>query len=206
MAVPSMATSVVIPSSFAVEQVNGEDIAYSFLAKQRKFPLRAGNNSLVLKYEALFEDEFEDHHHNVRSKPFIVQFALKGDEALVLQYAIPVDVSAARQFATAPQVVLIDRNNHQQAITSKIESLSSYQQRLAQLIKHDNGIIVTENTASKVNEYNDIAPETNNKQQNQEEYQTNNAPEVKSLSMLKYWWQRATQQEKQAFIDFINKD
>ncbi|QBY05812.1 DUF2057 domain-containing protein [Thalassotalea sp. HSM 43] len=177
------ATELVVPDTFSVLRVNGEEHSTSFFARESKVTLEPGQNVVVLKYSELFDDDMEDHHTTIRSKPFILLFSIAGDEQLTFSYTKPIDSDSAKLFAKDPQVQLIDSQG--KAIAMVNQSLASYEDEVMRETMNRRQQIVKKSLQSEQ------APVANQSPQ--------------SLSMLKYWWQQASQQDKEAFLQYLEE-
>ncbi|WNC70044.1 DUF2057 family protein [Thalassotalea nanhaiensis] len=179
---PVMAAELIVPDTFVVERLNGEEFSGNFFTSETKLTLQSGQNVLVLKYSELFDDETEDHHITVTSKPFILLFSVGKENTIKFSYPKQNNGESAKLFAKAPIVNLIKPNGS--AVPVITQSLATY-----------NDTVMKE-TLSRRQE---IVKQSLN--ENDKGQFTQTGPQ--SLPMLKYWWQQASDQEKKEFLTFV---
>lgn len=178
----AMATTLIVPEEFEVMRVNGEEYSSTLLATETKVELSTGQNVLVLKYVEMFDDDMEDHHITVRSKPFIILFSIGNESKLTFSYPKQADSIAARIYAKQPSVSIIAGNNTKLALIN--QSLNSYNDEVMKKTMQRRENIVKQS----------LVQEDNSRFQKQ-------APN--SLEMLKFWWQQASEEDKTKFVEHI---
>ncbi|WNC70830.1 DUF2057 domain-containing protein [Thalassotalea psychrophila] len=178
----ALAAKLVVPEEFIVVRLNGEQYSTSFFSSTTELFLGTGQNVLVLKYSELFDDDTEDHHITVKSKPFILLFSVGKEDKLKFSFPKQNDVESAKNYAKSPIVSLIKPNGS--AVPIIAQSLTTY-----------NDTVMKE-TLSRRQEIVKRSLNENDKGQF-----TQTGPQ--NLLMLKYWWQQASEQERKEFLSFI---
>lgn len=176
------AVELSIPEEFVVVRVNGEEYSASLLSTETVVDLNVGQNVLVLKYAQMFDDDTEDHHITVKSKPFILLFSVPQLAELVFSYPKQNDSQSARVFAEGPLVDIVDDQGNKLAIIN--QSLANY-----------NDTIMKE-TITRRQQIVKKSLEDNDKGQF-----IKTAPQ--SLEMLKYWWHQASEKEQSEFLEYL---
>ncbi|WOH37985.1 DUF2057 domain-containing protein [Thalassotalea fonticola] len=177
-----MATELIIPDTFVVERLNGEEFSANFFASETKLALLPGQNVLVLKYSELFDDDTEDHHITVKSKPFILLFSVGKEEKLKFSYPKQTDGEGAKHFAKSPKVSLIKPNGSAVPVIS--QSLTTYNDTvMKETLSRRQAIVKQSLSEDDKGQFTQTGPQ--------------------SLPMLKYWWQQASEKEQKEFLTFI---
>ncbi|WP_068545245.1 DUF2057 domain-containing protein [Thalassotalea crassostreae] len=179
------AAQLVVPEDFEVLRLNGEEFSTSLLAKSTTLELPPGQNVLVLKYSQMFDDDMEDHHITIKSKPFILLFSVSNEKSLTFSYPKQTDGELARVYAKSPDIKILDSQNRALGVIN--QSLSSYNDSVMKETLNRRQEIVKKSLADKDGEeFEAIGPD--------------------ELSMLKYWWQQASEQDKQLFLQHIKEN
>ncbi|MDN3652738.1 DUF2057 family protein [Thalassotalea ponticola] len=177
------AQELVIPDNFNVIRVNNQAISGSLFMRDTKVSLQPGKNVIVLRYAQMFDGDLEDHHTTVRSEPFVISFEVNQNTPLRFVHQQPLDINEARLYAKSPQLTLFDANGEQ--ITLLIQSQSEHERTLQQRTVDRRQKIIQQSI----------------EQQPLSEATTT----VNALPMLKYWWQRATFTEREAFLTYLEQ-
>lgn len=180
----TLAAELVLPPEFIVMRVNGEEYSTSIFLSDTKVNLPAGQNVLVLQYAEMFEEDLSDSTITVKSKPFILLFSVGPNEQLSFSFAKPKDQQSASIFAKQPVVSIKQRNG--QALALINQSLASYNDEvMKQTLARRQEVVKQSLDAEDDGAFSKTSPET--------------------IGMLKYWWQQASDVEKQEFIDYIKE-
>lgn len=178
------AAELIVPEEFEVVRLNGEEYSAPFFSSATELYLPAGQNVLVLRYKELFDDDTEDHHITVKSKPFILLFSVGKEEKLKFSYPKQTDGEGAQQFAKAPSVRLVKSNGS--AVPIITQSLATYNDTVMKETLSRRQAIVKQNLSEDdKGQFNQTGPQ--------------------SLPMLKYWWQQASEKEQKQFLNFIKE-
>lgn len=187
-AISSWAATLTIPEEFVVERLNSETFSPSIFTSETELELVSGTQILVLAYKELFDDESEDHHQYIRSKPFVVLFDLQGQTTITLSYPKQEDMESAKEFATSPIITLVDE--HQNELSTSIKSLSAFNDEVIKKSLSLTPVIIDHNRDVEKGSTNVPSSDIS----------------VDNLAMLKYWWAKASEAEKQAFAELISEN
>lgn len=208
------AATLTVSDNLIVTEIDNNVVEHGFIGKNSKFSLNQGEHALIVHYKDVFEDlEFAE-DRVVKSQEFVVKFNITQEKQLMLVTTDIKNLTQAESFSKSPELILKDENNKQLNIA--LENVSDY--KIAQQVdiavssyaskqaiekpsekKIAKTVAVTESaklvtapvakitTVSPV-----ITPNTNN-----------TLIQVNSLTMLKYWWKNASDEEKIHFKQYI---
>jgi uncharacterized protein YccT (UPF0319 family) len=186
-----LATTVNVSDNLIVSEVNNKSVDNGFISKQSSFELKQGNHALVLRYKDVFEDlEFAE-DRLVKSQDFVVKFTITDQEQLKLSTIKIKNLAAAENFIKSPKLKLKDGQNNQLKVT--LEKVSDY--KLAKQVDRAVSALALNQTIPTKNSALTTSNVTTEKQ-------ANTSIQLNSLTMLKYWWQNASMDEKQRFVQF----
>jgi uncharacterized protein YccT (UPF0319 family) len=186
-----LATTVNVSDNLIVSEVNNTSVDNGFIGKQSSFELKQGNHALVLRYKDVFEDlEFAE-DRLVKSQDFVVKFTITDQEQLKLSTIKIKNLAAAENFIKSPKLKLKDGQNNQLKVT--LEKVSDY--KLAKQVDRAVSALALNQTIPTKNSALTTSNVTTEKQ-------ANTSIQLNSLTMLKYWWQNASMDEKQRFVQF----
>lgn len=187
---PALAGKLMISETLKVLEINGIEHESSFFEKSTEFAIKPGEQKLLLKYQEFFEDD-DENFATIRSKPFLFSFIAKENQDYKLATPSLDSESEGKVFAKKPRVILT--NNQAQVVESQVNLLTA--------------TAVTAPTA--VSSGVTVSSPNNEKSTTADSSQTTssvvNKNQPTALSMLNYWWQQASEAEKQAFLSTINK-
>lgn len=187
--VPSIAETVNFPEEIVPLQVGDKKIEHSFFNRVDEVELTPGVYQFKLKYTDLYEQGYDD-HQVIDSEPFWVTMTIAANTDYDVVFNRADNAVAAKVFAEAPQV----------SLQVKGESLGI---PLA-IIPEPNlssGVVSPVATAAAAASTTAIASATT--AQAPVSRPAPNAPNA--AAMLDFWWQQASAQEQQAFIDKVTK-
>lgn len=187
--VPSIAETVNFPEEIVPLQVGDKKIEHSFFNRVDEVELTPGVYQFKLKYTDLYEQGYDD-HQVIDSEPFWVTMTIAANTDYDVVFNRADNAVAAKVFAEAPQV----------SLQVKGESLGI---PLA-IIPEPNlssGAVSPVVTAAAAASTTAIASATT--AQAPVSRPASNAPNA--AAMLDFWWQQASAQEQQAFIDKVTK-
>ena len=173
-----------------VEAINGRDAGASFIGQQHSYELAPGEYTVVVSYADMYDltaDDFE----KVESSPVKMTFTAKAGATYQLRHE-PVDgVEAARKFAKKPDLKILD-----QATGKPVEVAIEYTvpKRLLPTLR-----FASEEEKVFVSDYNPPAGPKNDA-----EPELASDDELSALKMLQFTWEQASQQEREAFLRWID--
>ncbi|GAW96211.1 uncharacterized protein family UPF0319 [Colwellia marinimaniae] len=189
------ATKLTVADNLLVRDIDDKAVEHGFFSSKQTMQLSQGKHVLVVKYKDVFEDLDFAEERLVQSDYFVVKFTVDKQLTLVLSTNNIADLAAAERFVKTPELILVDEDKEE--VVLALEKLTDYE-----LTKKVNQVITTlslpvvstqgGNTAIKLDT---IEYDFNKKVLNQ----------VDAVPMLKYWWQKASRDEKEQFIDFIDE-
>ena len=169
--------------------------------------LSKGSHTLLIKYKDVYEDIDFAEERLVESEFFIVKFTLNEQQHLKLRTPDIKGLSAAEKFAQSPEIMLLDENAI--ALPLTLEKQSDY--KLAKQV--EKVVTALPIQSQKVNESNQVSL-SNKHTGSVEQVNVNSTAEkqsfneqvlskTQSLPMLKYWWQKASDKDKEDFILYV---
>ncbi|MFT6790600.1 MAG: hypothetical protein ACJAVX_004014 [Pseudoalteromonas rhizosphaerae] len=194
----SVAETVNFPEEIVPLQVGDKKIEHSFFNRVDEVELVPGVYQLKLKYTDLYEQGY-DEHQVIDSEPFWVTMTIAANTDYDVVFNRADNAVAAEVFAEAPQVSLQAKGaslGTPLAIIAEPDLTSSINSQVAT-------VQVAPTAATRA------APMAANLQAPVSRPAPNapnagNAPSA--AAMLDFWWQQASAQERQAFIDKVTKN
>ena len=213
---PVEAATLIVADNLQLREVNDERVNDSFFAntfsKDKSITLPQGNNTLLIKYKDVYEDIDFAEERLVESEFFIVKFIITNQQTVKLETPKIKDLSAAERFSQSPEIMLVDEKNT--PVVLVLEKHSDY--KLAKQVEKvittlpeqvlPEQVLNTKETGenNNINKLKNNDPESvNTIKNNDQAFSEKVLMQTKSLPMLKYWWQKASSQEKQAFILYV---
>ncbi|WP_394173209.1 DUF2057 domain-containing protein [Thalassotalea litorea] len=184
LSLSATAAKLTIPDTLEVLVVDGEQQSQSFFTKATNLELEPGQHVVEIQYREMFEHDTEDHHETVRSEPFILMFNVQADDVLRLAHQQQLDIEQARRFAKSPKVQLNNENG--QALVVQQLSQKRYQQDLQSMQQQRRQQVVKKSLSEDPGEFRHQGPDT--------------------VEMLEYWWELATDAERQEFIRYLQEE
>jgi uncharacterized protein YccT (UPF0319 family) len=190
------AATLTIADNLVIRDIDDKSVEQGFLSSSQVFQLTQGQHVLVLKYKDVFEDLDFAEDRLVKSDYFVVKFSVENQQELLLSTSHINDLAAAERFVKSPELMLSDER--EQEVVLNLETLSDYE-----LAKQVTKVVTTLSAPVVISQSNDkIANTTINDQA----FSTQVINNVDTVPMLKYWWHKASKNEKESFLNFINKN
>ncbi|PKG84153.1 DUF2057 domain-containing protein [Colwellia sp. 75C3] len=189
------AAQLTITDNLVIRDIDEKSVEQGFLSKSQVFQLSQGRHVLVLKYKDVFEDVEFGEERLVKSDYFVVKFSIENQQKLLLSTSHINDLAAAERFIKSPELNLSDEGK--QEVVLNLETLSDYE-----LAKQVTKVVTTLSAPAVISQSNDKITNETKKDQAFSAQVINN---VDTVPMLKYWWQKASENEKESFLNFINK-
>ena len=201
-------TTLTISDNLIVKEIDNQIVEHGFIGKKTTFAISPGKHAIRLLYKDVFEDLDFAEERVVKSKEFIVKFTTANEQQLNLTTVVISNLPQAEIFAKSPDLILTDEGNKavsielvdndeykiSQQVNNAVNSYASKQLRQ----KEQNN---ETKTTSKVNETN--KPKVVSTIAKIKQKPINTLIQVKALPMLKYWWQNASDEEKEHFKKHI---
>lgn len=198
--VNTFAATLTHSDNLEIRDIDDQVVEHGFFSKNKTFELKPGEHTIVLKYKDVFEDiEFAE-DRVVKSDYFVVKFTVKNEQSLFLTTTPIRDLAAAQRFISAPELMMLNQNKQQLFLA--LEKLSDFE-LAKQVTKVVTSISMLENN-KLLNEQKHI----NNKPtlEHTEELDKKILNEVDAVAMLKYWWGKATTEQKASFLQYIENE
>ncbi len=188
----SSAASLTISDNLVLRDIDDKAIEHGFFSQKKIIELSAGAHTLVLKYKDVFEDLDMAEERLVTSDYFVIKFTVENQQKLLLSTNKISNLSDAERFAQSPELTLFDEKKH--SIVLVLQKLDDYE-----LAKQVNNVLtrLTETEITPINVSTD-----NNKHENEQDFNDKVIEKVDVVPMLKYWWKKASDAEKEQFFDF----
>jgi uncharacterized protein YccT (UPF0319 family) len=201
------ATTLNVSDNLTVTEINNKIVEHGLLNTKSTFVLSRGSHALVLHYKDVFEDlEFAE-YRVVESKPFVVKFTVNKEVSLNLNTVVINNLAQAESFAKAPTLLLSDES--QKEIEIVLTSVNDY--KISQQVDIALNTYTSKQSNENVKDTINL-PTTNVDKAIQAKALSsilatptvikksgNTLIQVNSLNMLKYWWQNASNEEKEHF-------
>ncbi|MBB1310489.1 DUF2057 domain-containing protein [Pseudoalteromonas sp. SR41-8] len=193
----SVAETVNFPEEIVPLQVGDKKIEHSFFNRVDEVELVPGVYQLKLKYTDLYEQGY-DEHQVIDSEPFWVTMTIAANTDYDVVFNRADNAVAAEVFAEAPQV----------SLQAKGASLGTPLVIIAEpdLTSSINSQVATVQVAPTVASATRAAPMAANLQAPVSRPAPNAGNAPSAAAMLDFWWQQASAQERQAFIDKVTKN
>ncbi|MDX2370553.1 MAG: DUF2057 family protein [Colwellia sp.] len=185
------AATVSVSENLIVSEVNDKTIDNGFIGSKSVFELSRGNHALIVRYKDVFEDLDFAEERRVESQDFVVKFAITDQAQLKLSTIKIKNLAEAETFIKSPKLKLKDGRDNQ--LDLSLEQVSDY--KLAKQVD----LVVNSLASKQIIQTNSSALPTASTPKSK-----NTFLQVNSLTMLKYWWQNASNEEKQRFKQFTN--
>jgi uncharacterized protein YccT (UPF0319 family) len=165
---PSSGLAIIeLPVEVEITGVNGQRISSPAFASQKvRYELLPGKYELVFKYEALWEDDYNN-HEVIRSQFVKIDMQLQQGHIYASATKLPTTLEQAREFAVKFHFSLRDVNTN---MVYQAETLKFARQGVSALDQLLSGQMGTS----------------------------------EELQNLKYWWERAGEEDRQLFLESIN--
>ena len=190
-----LAATVNVSDNLVVSEVNDKSVDNSFLNIKSSFELDRGNHAFIVRYKDVFEDLDFNEDRRVESQEFVVKFTITDQKQLELSTIEIKDLAAAEDFKQSPELTLHDGHDKQLNLT--LEKVSDY--KVAKQVDIAVSALALNQTIQTTNPALTASTVTVEKQ-------ANTLIQLNSLTMLKYWWQNASTDEKQRFKQFTQAD
>lgn len=189
----ALAATVNISDNLIVSEVNDRKVEKGFLENDISIELNKGTHALVVRYKDVFEDLDLAEERVVESQEFIVNFTITDENKLQLSTTEIKNLAAADRFVKSPELQLTDaRNNH---LELSLTQVADY--KLArQVDKVVSAIAINKAATAQGSAQANVDDKTRH---------LKNSTQVNSLTMLNYWWQNASAEEKQLFKNLIKE-
>lgn len=191
--VKANAASLTVTDNLVLRDVDNKAIEHGFLSKKQTIDLAQGEHALVIKYKDVFEDLDMGEDRLVKSDYFVVKLVVTTQQELFLSTSKISDLAAAERFAKNPEVILLDEDKKEMVL--ELETLSDY--KLGQQVTK---VVTTLATPTVIAQSNGTTSTPNT-----QDFNSQVINKVDTVPMLKYWWQKASKDEKADFLNFINK-
>jgi uncharacterized protein YccT (UPF0319 family) len=180
-----------IPEEIDVVEVNGKGWQSIFIDSKDAVELPLGTNRLLLQFKQLFADDYNDSEILISSKEFIIEFELASDNDAKLVIPLIDSQDQAYEFIKKPSVKVLSEGReikirqywHGAALAGSSEQdvdlafTSSKAQLLATSDKEYDMVSIVQKQSGRA--------------------------QPKPLEMLKFWWQQASVEERQQFLDSL---
>ncbi|MGO2169211.1 DUF2057 domain-containing protein [Pseudoalteromonas sp.] len=189
----SVAEIIHFPEELVPLQADDRVIEQSFFSRVDDIELAPGTHKLKLRYTDLYEQGY-DNHTTVDSKPFWVQVTIDEGTDYEVVFNRADNAVAAKAFAESPQVSLKPKGS---ALAEPLSILSSPKVSAAPTVKQVAPAQVA--TATVTTGKAAIFPAKASSRH------AATQKEPSAAAMLDFWWQKATVQERQAFLNKVTK-
>jgi len=204
------AATLSIADNLVLRELNDERLNDSFFSDlfsgEKSIHLSKGRHTLLVKYKDVYEDLDFAEERVVESALFIVKFNLAEQQKLKLMTPKIKDLSAAEKFSQSPEIILLDENND--TLVLQLEKHDDYKlakqvERVVTALPESDEIIKETEEVIIPSQEVTITQTGKALQAESETFSEQVLTQTKSLPMLKYWWQKASTEEKNAFTLYM---
>ena len=192
----SKAATLTVADNLIVSVVNDETVDHGFVGTKSTFTLAPGKHALIVRYKDVFEDLDFAQDRVVESKNFVVKFNLDNEQQLSLTTTKINSLSAADAFSHSPKLLLKDEKKN--ILATSLVNVDDY--KLAKQVD-----IAVNTLAGKQSLNSNAKPEasttTASKPLTPQTHST--LTKVNAITMLNYWWQNASSEERALFKQSI---
>ena len=199
------ATRLTVSDNLVVSEIDGKTVEHGFIGNKSIFTLNQGKHALMVHYHDVFEDLDFAEDRVVKSKAFVIEFFLANEKQVKLTTVKIKNLSQAERFVKSPELIIIDENNKQLVLA--LVNLADY--KLARQVDIAVSALTDNQTVNQavlpvaVNQA-FYSNKTSQRDISQIETSSNKiSMQVDSLIMLKFWWQNATDKDKNSFELYI---
>lgn len=197
------AATLQVPDNLIISEVDDKSIEHGFLDTKSVFELAQGSHTIILRYKDVFEDLDFAEDRVVESKDFVVKFIVNDEKQLKLTTSEIKNLVHSQAFSKSPELTLKDEHNKQLEI--ELENVADY--KLAKQVDIAVNTFASEQAIKKSKEPVSISNKVSTPKAVNSKQQTHNTLiQINSLSMLKYWWQNASTEEKNHFKQYMVLD
>lgn len=196
-------SKVKFAEAFNILAINGSKYEQGLVSQKRLVSLKAGLNRIVIEYEEVFESDDGEDFDIVKSSPFLVEMYLNNNQSYQQKLIKPADSDAARRFAKAPKFSfhnLTDNKPQKFSLTALSGSNEAFVLQESRLPRRKTLMI----TSSSKPIEKKVEPQVN-KDSIIASKETGNQSDSIASKMLDYWWQQASEAEKEAFLKRIKE-
>lgn len=201
------AATLNVADALIVSSIDDKTVEHGFIGSKSTFTLQQGEHALIVRYKDVYEDLDFAEERVIESKAFVVTFSLVAEQQLTLDTVAITDLVQAERFAKNPKLKLIDENDKQVAF--KLVDVAEYKlvQQVNIAVTSLKTNAATSNLVSPANTAQQqalsVQPAVNIKQTMAPE--NNISAQVNALTMLKFWWQKASEADKEQFKLFLQE-
>jgi len=185
-----------VTDNLIIRDIDDKAVEQGFLSTKQTVELAHGQHTLVIKYKDVFEDLDMGEERLVKSDYFVVKFNVKNQQTLFLSTIKITDLAQAERFVRTPELTLHDEDKR--TLVLDLETLSDYE-----LSKQVTKVVTTLSAPVVVTKSNS---QITNMTKDTQDFNQKVIDEVDAVPMLKFWWNKASQGEKEDFVDFINEN
>jgi uncharacterized protein YccT (UPF0319 family) len=190
------AAKLTVTDNLIIRDIDNKAVEQGFFSTQQTVELAKGQHTLVIKYKDVFEDLDMGEEKLVKSDHFVVKFNVENQQELSLSTINIKNLAQAELFVRAPELTLLDENKKN--LVLDLESLSDYQlaKQVTKVVTTLSAPLVVPKNKSQITSLSKDTQDFNQKV----------ISEVDAVPMLKFWWNKANQKEKEDFLHFINEN
>ena len=195
----AVATNLHVADNLIIIEVDDQVVDHGFIGNKSTFNLTQGQHAIVVKYKDVFEDFDLGQERVVESQEFVVKFSVNNQQKLTLTTTKITSLPQAEKFSKLPQLLLVDENR--QALTVSLAKVSDYK-----LAKQVNQAVNSLIESKKVPQQTVSAKPAIQQTVMAKQIKNGEALSVNSLTMLQYWWQTASPEQRSQFKAMIKNN
>jgi len=182
-----------IPTELQLIAIDGENIdeaAGFILSPSTSYSLTEGKHRVSLKYYDVWPAD-DELHEIIQSKPFSMEYNFNSNSVYQVEFNIPRSIEEAQAFAKLPSCEITP-------FADITQGLASSNDNQLEAPDADNAPGLELSSSEIIDEVNQIEEEMSNA------VEVSNSPDsANSLDMLHFWWERASDDERERFFHSV---
>ena len=196
-------TQIQFAEAFNIKAVNGVSYPSGLVAQNKLIKLRAGLNLIAIEFEEIYESEDNDNFDIVKSNVFLLKIYLQKNTEYQQRFTKPHDASAAKRYVLNPIFEILEL-----AQLSNNKTVSPVRFELTPLASNETSYLIAQ-TKLRPNATLNLSHSNSNSQTKSLKMPLTHRQnpllgQSNATKMLEYWWQQATPEERQAFLESVS--
>lgn len=203
----SWAATLTASDTLIIKEIDNKVIDHGYITNKSTFSIEQGKHAVIVQYKDVYEDPDLGDEVVIKSNNFVILFNVTDEKKLRLKTPTLNTMAQANAFSSSPKLLLLDEKNNK--LKLEIVGVSDY--KLTQEVnKAVNTYSAKQNNTKKITptikEPSILNKSTVTPTQHSLNSTTtsNTLLQVNALTMLKYWWENASIEEKKNFKQHVN--
>ena len=198
-AIANARASLMLSNDFRVLAMNGKDFSKT-KSNTTELSLRTGVNRIVMVYQTAFQNKITGTTETVRSIPFLFSFYAKPSNQYRQQIVKPANYESAILYANKPRFNIINISKSTEPRQKNIEF------SLLPLVSESPDYLIEQSRVRTNRSINLSSSNSHSKQLSPVNTPKTSQNDSQTSKMLRYWWERASEKEREAFLKDIRDE